>query len=294
MWKRNLGACILALALAGCQADPAGTVRPHELPEAVEATPPAIVGGFVDEQNSYGNVGAFLVQRPSDGWIFPICSGTLIGHDVFLTAGHCAIFYLADLAPAGFTAHVSFNNPIGWAELTDLGSITVIDVTQVIVNPAFGFSQDDTGDLAVLLLSEAAVGTVPATLPPAGLLDQLAAQKALRNASFTAVGYGVQERVVGGGPPFFGDSNPEPRRYSFPSFNALNPAWLRLSQNSAKGDGGTCFGDSGGPNFVDAGGTQILVATTVKGDVVCRATNVVHRLDTSAARAFLANFVELP
>jgi len=37
--------------------------------------------------------------------------------------------------------------------------------------------------------------------------------------------------------------------YSFPSFGALDPALLRLSQNPASGDGGTSYGDSSGPNF---------------------------------------------
>ena len=39
-------------------------------------------------------------------------------------------------------------------------------------------------------------------------------------------------------------------------FRALNGAWLRLSQNDATGDGGTCFGDSGGPNFLGAGNDE--------------------------------------
>lgn len=48
---------------------------------------------------------------------------------------------------------------------------------------------------------------------------------------FTAVGYGVQDRVVGGGIPFFQDLNPVPRMFAFSSFDALNPGFLRLSQN---------------------------------------------------------------
>jgi hypothetical protein len=62
--------------------------------------------------------------------------------------------------------------------------------------------------------------------------------------------------------------------------------------NPAKGDGGTCYGDSGGPNFL--GTTDILAATTITGDSVCRATNVTYRLDTAPARAFLGQLVTLP
>ncbi|WP_439937840.1 hypothetical protein ACS3YM_18150 [Nocardia sp. N13] len=53
-----------------------------------------------------------------------------------------------------------------------------------------------------------------------------------------------------------------------------------------------CYGDSGGPNFL--GTTDIVAATTITGDAVCRSTNVVYRLDTASARAFLADFVTLP
>ncbi len=62
--------------------------------------------------------------------------------------------------------------------------------------------------------------------------------------------------------------------------------------NEALGDGGTCYGDSGGPNFL--GSTTVLAATTITGDAVCRATNVIYRLDTPAARTFLARYVTLP
>ncbi len=85
-----------------------------------------------------------------------------------------------------------------------------------------------------------------------------------------------------------------PRMFAFSSYESLNGGYLRLSQNPATGDGGTCFGDSGGPNFLDVNGGQILVASTVTGDAVCRSTNVVYRLDTVSARKFLSNFVELP
>ena len=110
----------------------------------------------------------------------------------------------------------------------------------------------------------------------------------------TNVGYGVQNRVVGGGVPFFQDLNPIPRMYSFSSFNALNKGYIRYSQNPATGNGGTCFGDSGGPQFFTYQGTTYIVSITITGDPVCRATNVAYRLDTESARSFLAPYVALP
>jgi hypothetical protein len=253
----------------------------------------AIVYGFVDTNNTFSNVGAFIVRAPS-GRISPICSGTLIAPDVFLTASHCTIFFERNLAPLGFTAFVTFDNPVPFGSLTS-GSTNLIQAVQVVTNPRFNQSQSDSGDIAVLLVSAAdTVGVVPAMLPGADLLEELSSQNGLKNASFTVAGYGVQNRIVGGGTPFFTELNPAPRMYAFESFDALNKGYLRLSQNPATGNGGACFGDSGGPNFLDSTGGLVLVAITITGDAVCRSTNVVYRVDTTAARAFLAAYVDLP
>jgi hypothetical protein len=67
---------------------------------------------------------------------------------------------------------------------------------------------------------------------------------------------------------------------------------LRLSQNPSTGDGGTCYGDSGGPNFL--GDSQVIASITITGDIPCRSRNVTYRLDTLSARAFLGQFVTLP
>ncbi|WP_262928470.1 hypothetical protein [Streptomyces sp. TRM68416] len=42
------------------------------------------------------------------------------------------------------------------------------------------------------------------------------------------------------------------------------------------------------------GSRNVLAATTITGDSPCYATNVVYRLDTPGARAFLSPFVKLP
>ena len=76
----------------------------------------------------------------------------------------------------------------------------------------------------------------------------------------------------------------------------MGPGYLRLSQNPARGNGGTCYGDSGGPNFLGAGSTEtdIIAGITITGDSLCKSTNVVYRLDTESARTFLGQFVTLP
>jgi secreted trypsin-like serine protease len=246
----------------------------------------AITYGFVDSSNTFRNVGAFMVKSSTNGQVFPICSGTMITDNVFLTASHCTDFFTRDLAPEGWVAYVSLDASIPFGDLTS-SKTQLLAVSHVVTNPNYNQSQSDSGDIGVLILERSARVT-PATLPSCGLLDQLVAQNGLKTATFTNVGYGVQNRVVGGGVPFFQDLNPIPRMFSFSSFNSLNGGYLRLSQNQSTGNGGTCFGDSGGPNFMTLNGQQRIVSITITGDTVCRSTNVVYRLDTVSAQGFLA------
>jgi hypothetical protein len=66
-----------------------------------------------------------------------------------------------------------------------------------------------------------------------------------------------------------------------------------LMQNSATGEGGDCYGDSGGPKFIK-GDNSTIYAIVITGDVYCRATTWDYRVDTPNARAFLGQFVTLP
>ena len=249
----------------------------------------AITYGFIDSSNTFANTGAFIVKSTTTGENFPICSGTMITSNVFLTASHCTVYFQQELAPQGYVAYVSLDGLIPFGSSTS-SKTNLLSVAHIVTNPNYNQSQSDSGDIAVLILDRNVKGVTPATLPACGLLDQLAAQNGLKTATFTNVGYGLQNRVVGGGGvPFFQDLNPIPRMFSFSSFNSLNGGYLRLSQNPSTGNGGTCFGDSGGPNFMMLDGRQLIVSITITGDSVCRSTNVVYRLDIPSAQAFLAS-----
>ncbi len=247
----------------------------------------AITYGFVDSNNTYSNTGAFIVKSPTTGQIFPICSGTMITGNVFLTASHCTAYFTQELAPRGFTAYVSLDASIPFGPLTS-NKTKLLAVAHVVSNPNYNQSQSDSGDIGALILADNVRGVTPATLPACGLFDQLVAQNGLKTAVFVNAGYGLQNRVVGGGVPYYQDVNPIPRMYSFSSFNSLNGGYIRLSQNNSTGNGGTCFGDSGGPNFMNLNGQTIIAAITITGDSVCRSTNVDYRLDTVSAQGFLS------
>jgi secreted trypsin-like serine protease len=129
-------------------------------------------------------------------------------------------------------------------------------------------------------------------LPTLGLLDQLKAQHELRYRTFTAVGYGTRRNTQQGG--YQGILSNTKRRFVEQSFEALQNQWIQLSMNPATGDGGTCYGDSGGPHFLGGVDSSLEVALTVTGDAVCKATDLDYRLDTPAARSFLKDYVKLP
>lgn len=234
------------------------------------------------------NVGALIAEWRRPGVKEQLCSGTLIAPDVFLTAAHCTA-YLESLGIPPDRVWVSFDE-----DVDPVTPSTHLIPGRWVTNPAYGPRQSDPGDLAVVLLERPVTGVRPARLPRAGLFDALAAAGALHGMRFTAVGYGVHEPRLGGGPPAWPYDGA--RWLSVSEFLALNGAWLRLSQVSATGDGGTCYGDSGGPNFLGAGAdeTDVIAGITVTGDAMCLATNVVYRLDTEPARAFLGRFVTLP
>ena len=71
-------------------------------------------------------------------------------------------------------------------------------------------------------------------------------------------------------------------------------AWLPLSMNPSTGNGGTCYGDSGGPHFLGGLDSDLIASITITGDAWCRASDKTDRVDTPAARDFLDDYVALP
>lgn len=229
----------------------------------------AITNGSVDG-DGHPNVGGLVADHAySDGtWIY--CSGTLISSTVFLTAAHCD-------EGGDERVRVTFATAYGDGDKTYSGTFEP--------DPLYTWSQDDPHDIAVVVLDKPVRNITPARLPARGSLGSLA-----KDQSFTSVGYGAYEVTnQPGGHQYLYD---DVRMVATGTLDAVNPAWLRISMNPATGDGGTCYGDSGGPNFL--GASDVIAATTITGDAVCRATNVVYRLDTESARSFLEDYVSLP
>ncbi len=250
------------------------------------ATPAqAIVYGEPDG-NGHPNVGAVLADWDEDNpGIELLCSGTLIDEDIFLTAAHCTAF-LESLDIPNNQIWVSFDQ-----DVDPVTNRTRLIQGTWVTNPGYNWMQSDPGDLAIIRLRKA-VGTTPGRLPALGLFDRMKASGQLAGQRFTAVGYGVQAVETGGGPPVFPFDGARWRAVS--RFQSLQDAWLTLSQNDKTSDGGTCYGDSGGPNFLGAGKTEtnIIASVTVTGDAMCVATNKTYRLDTAKAQNFIKPFLD--
>jgi secreted trypsin-like serine protease len=239
--------------------------------------------GEIDEDNVYSNVGALIVDLPDDdpdqGKVV-ICSGTLIAPDKFLTAAHCVAW-----ADPDTTWWVSFDQTI--IEPVTKSSNTIYAGKAYWHEKFACCGASDTFDIAVVDLNKNVSGVTPAGLPTENQLGEMSAA-ALKAATFVAAGYGtVRETRKGAWQPLFWDPQ---RRFAEQTANSLTGAWFTLSMNKATGDGGTCYGDSGGPHFLN--GT--VVSITVTGDVWCKAADKTYRVDTPVARDFLDDFVILP
>lgn len=246
----------------------------------------AIVYGEPDN-GEHPNVGSFVGELTDpdtgDSSLIQLCTGTLIDTDVVLSASHC----FTGLPPTLTITDTWFTLD----EVIDANKDGVVDPTvklltgTPVTHPLFGSGgANNTFDIAVFLLDKAVTGIAPAELPGPGLLNDIA----WRNETFTAVGYGAvretnrkatQSILVGWR-----------REKADQQARSLTRAWLTLSMNLATGNGGTCYGDSGGPHFLG----DVVVSITITGDVPCKATDKTYRVDTPWAREFLARFVTLP
>jgi hypothetical protein len=238
----------------------------------VVAAPAAAITNGTADGTRHPNVGGLVAdQAYSDGtWIY--CSGTLISPTVFVTAAHCD-------EGGDERVRVTFDPAYVDGDTTYAGTF--------YADPAYPGPTSQPHDLAVVVFDKPVKGITPALLPKAGSLSNLSSSQ-----TFTSVGYGAYEVTKAQGAGGHSFVYNDVRGVATGTLNAINSSWLRISMNPSTGNGGTCYGDSGGPNFL--GTTSILAATTITGDAVCRSTNVDYRLDTAAARAFLGQYVALP
>ncbi len=251
----------------------------------------AVTGGTDTGPNRYTNVGLILFYA-EDGRFR--CSATLVSPTVLLTAGHCtdgtlgrtlvtfdhepdlpfpvaanpaAGYTQAELAAAGYVSGTAYTHP-AYSDFTDL---------------------DNWNDVGVIVL-DAPVTTLPTSpIADLGTLDGIP-QRTFTKTLFTAVGYGTEVRKPAEGPqkptPM---SLPLRRQFVQQPGQKLTPQVFQLNgnPNDPFGGGGTCFGDSGGPVFLDG---EVVGVTSYAYTGNCRYLGGYQRVDIPVVEAWLDTF----
>jgi Trypsin len=216
------------------------------------------------------------------------CSGTLMSPTIFMVAGHCTE------APA-LSARVWFDTDVqaltcGLPGLIPpncypFGGGTSVTGTDIFTHPDYDTNAFFLHDLGIVELDSPVTGRGFGALPSEGELSDLG-----KHASITAVGYGLQK------------SFPVKASWKNEALRIRMVATPRISgiDNNFVGDyafttshdasrGGTCFGDSGGPNFI--GDSNVVGGVTSFGTTfTCKGHNGAYRVDQPDDLEWLATF----
>jgi hypothetical protein len=225
------------------------------------------------------------------------CTGTLLSPTVVLTAGHCASDF-PDEPYSGMRVFVESDVQHGTNNYPYAGPNSVEAVSWA-AHPLFETAPFFFHDVGVVVLAAPGV-ILPANqygkLPQVNQFDDLGLARGHQDLTFTAVGYGLQESFPD--QAMFLATNVRTRYEAFPRLVQINVPgstgdFSMLLSNNAK-TGGTCFGDSGGPNFKGSGPTETKViagVTSFGRNGNCAGTGGVFRLDRQNVLDFVNSFL---
>ena len=211
-----------------------------------------------------------MVAQAADGTPLWRCSGTLLSPTLFLTAGHCTDG--ADHVEIWFDSDVTNAALHNYPFTGDVGG-------EPFTHPDYDPNAFFLFDLGVVVLDEAVVMDEYGALPTLNQLDQYATRRGQNKVTFTSVGYGLQKSFPDAAS--WKNQADRIRMVAHPKLNQINGGLvgdysLLLSNNAHTG--GTCFGDSGGPNFI--GDSNVIAGVTSFGlNGNCAGTGGVYRVD---------------
>ena len=293
-----------ALALAAVLASMVGTAMPAA----------AITYGEPDA-GEHPYVGFMIYFDPNEpGWFS--CSGTLLDADTFVTAGHCTYGVGTEGEAVGTSGGtdvwVTFDETdvlSGWPARADYPTEEALYEARVAWLESHGFIQgvayphpdydDFSGfptnyDVGIVELDQGVALAQYGELAPLGTVEALAGTTGRnRNSALVeTVGYGIQS------------VQPHPQeiesRYKSTSrivqvngnISAGGNVHTLNNPSAVGGRGGSCFGDSGGPLFVN-NTNQVLAVVSFGFSATCHGADYSWRVDTQNSYDFILPFLEM-
>ena len=221
------------------------------------------------------------------------CSGTLLSPTVLLTAGHCTSNY----PDAPYTGMRVFTESdveagIGTTNNYPYAGPNSVEAVSWAAHPLYETAPFFVHDVGIVILAQPIQLPEYGTLPTVNQFDAWKTRRGLQKVTFTSVGYGRQESFPTAAA--WKEHNTRTRYVAHPRLIQINtPGFtgdfsLLLSNNA--NTGGTCFGDSGGPNFLyDSNLVAGITSFGLNGN--CAGTGGVFRTDRQDVLDFIHTYL---